>query len=111
MADPFTHGFQSLHASLKRIEEHLAWIAVFQSERRPNSQLSWNALSHAKDDLRSETGWFAHQFFQTKNLLAKQPETIRKEWEKSLETLWKRFQQVSTVERSPTLSLLAQGKL
>ncbi|MCA9418541.1 MAG: hypothetical protein KC917_19855 [Candidatus Omnitrophica bacterium] len=77
---------------MKRMEAHLAWIALFQSERDRDSFLSWNILAHSEEDLQTEIGRFCHQFLQIRDTLLKQPARTRKKWEIPLERLWKRFQ-------------------
>ena len=97
-------GYRDLEASLRKIQELLEWLKLFEAERAQSSSKGLRFGDQTQAELKLEIGWFYRLQLELETLLKKAPPETRAKWETRAKRLWKRYWQIVSFlsEKPPT---------
>jgi len=106
MESQLTAGYRDLGASLRKIQELLEWLKLFEAEKVQASPNRLRIGDQTLSELKLEIGWFYRLQLELEMLLKRAPNKIRQKWETRAKRLWKRYWQIVSFlsEKSPTAS-------
>jgi len=94
----FSAGYRQLLASLKRIEDLLAWWELAQAERERRGPNSPQFSDRTEDDLKLEIGCFWKAHLELEEALDQAPRAWQAIWRPRLARLFSRYHALVTAK-------------